>query len=219
MIKLTLEHLQACLPDAKKANLEKFVEGFNETFEHFEINTPERMAMFLAQTGHESGNFAATEEGLSYGAKGLMGTFKKYFPDEATAKAYERKGEKIANRVYGGRMGNGPEASGDGYKYRGRGIIQLTGKDNYKNCGKALGLDLVADPDSVAKNPVAVLSAGWFWDTRKLNQWADSGDVLTVTKKINGGTIGLEDRKKHYNHILEVLHSIFEDEEGSKTEE
>jgi putative chitinase len=109
-------------------------------------------------------------------------------------------------------MGNGNEASGDGYSYRGRGLIQLTGKDNYTACGKALGIDLVADPGQVAHDPVAVLSAGWFWDTRKLNQWADKGDVLTVTKKINGGTIGLEDRKSHYEHILEVLKSVFEEE-------
>lgn len=218
MIKLTLEHLQACLPDAKKANLEKFVTGFNETFEDFEINTPKRMAMFLAQTGHESGNFATTEENLNYSAKGLNGIFKKYFPSLESAQPYERKPEKIANKVYGGRMGNGAESSGEGYKYRGRGIIQLTGKDNYRNCGKALGMDLLADPDSVAKNPVAVLSAGWFWNTRKLNEWADKGDVLTVTKKINGGTIGLEDRKKHYEHIVEVLESIFE-EEGHQEEQ
>lgn len=216
MIKLTLEHLQACLPEAKVANLEKFLEGFNETFEHFEINTPESMAMFLAQTGHESGNFSATEENLNYSAKGLTGTFRKYFPNEADATPYARKPEKIANKVYGGRMGNGPEASGEGYKYRGRGVIQLTGKDNYRNCGKALGIDLLAEPDQVAKNPVAVLSAGWFWDTRKLNTWAEKGDVLTVTKKINGGTIGLEDRKKHYEHIVEVLHSIFEESGNSE---
>ena len=216
MIKLTLEHLQACLPEAKVANLEKFLEGFNETFEHFDINTPESMAMFLAQTGHESGNFSATEENLNYSAKGLTGTFRKYFPSEADATPYARKPEKIANRVYGGRMGNGPEASGEGYKYRGRGVIQLTGKDNYRNCGKALGIDLLAEPDQVAKNPVAVLSAGWFWDTRKLNTWAEKGDVLTVTKKINGGTIGLEDRKKHYEHIVEVLHSIFEESGDSE---
>jgi len=208
MIELTLEHLQACLPEAKKANLEKFVEGFNETFEHFEINTPERMAMFIAQTAHESGNFSTTQENLHYSAKGLNGTFKKYFPTVESAEAYAKKPEKIANRVYGARMGNGNEASGEGYKYRGRGIIQLTGKDNYKNCGKALGMDLLAEPDSVAENPVAVLSAGWFWDTRKLNTWADKGDVLTVTKKINGGTIGLADRTKHYEHILEVLHAL-----------
>ena len=213
MIKLTLENLQACLPDAKVSNLEKFLEGFNETFEHFEINTPESMAMFLAQTAHESGNFSATEENLNYSAKGLTGTFKRYFPSETDATPYARKPEKIANRVYGSRMGNGAESSGEGYKYRGRGVIQLTGKDNYNNCGKALGLDLLAEPDQVAKNPVAVLSAGWFWNTRKLNTWAEKGDVLTVTKKINGGTIGLEDRKKHYQHIVEVLHSIFEENE------
>jgi len=213
MIKLTLENLQACLPDAKVSNLEKFLEGFNETFEHFEINTPESMAMFLAQTAHESGNFSATEENLNYSAKGLTGTFKRYFPSETDATPYARKPEKIANRVYGARMGNGAESSGEGYKYRGRGVIQLTGKDNYNNCGKALGLDLLAEPDQVAKNPVAVLSAGWFWNTRKLNTWAEKGDVLTVTKKINGGTIGLEDRKKHYQHIVEVLHSIFEENE------
>jgi putative chitinase len=208
VIKLTLEHLQACLPEAKKANLEKFVEGLNETFEHFEIDTPKRMAMFIAQTAHESGNFAATQENLNYSAKGLSGTFKKYFPTEESATAYARKPEKIANKVYGSRMGNGAESSGDGYKYRGRGVIQLTGKDNYTACGKALGMDLLADPDSVAENPVAVLSAGWFWNTRRLNDWADKGDVLTVTKKINGGTIGLADRKKHYEHILEVLEDI-----------
>jgi len=213
MIKLTLENLQACLPDAKVSNLEKFLEGFNETFEHFEINTPESMAMFLAQTAHESGNFSATEENLNYSAKGLTGTFKRYFPSETDATPYARKPEKIANRVYGARMGNGAESSGEGYKYRGRGVIQLTGKDNYNNCGKALGLDLLAEPDQVAKNPVAVLSAGWFWNTRKLNTWAEKGDVLTVTKKINGGTIGLKDRKKHYQHIVEVLHSIFEENE------
>ena len=213
MIELTIDILAECLPDAKRSNLEKFVEGLNETFEHFEIDNANRMAMFIAQTAHESGNFAATQENLNYSAKGLSGTFKKYFPTEESATPYARKPEKIANRVYGARMGNGPESSGEGYKYRGRGIIQLTGKDNYKNCGKALGLDLLADPDSVAKNPVAVLSAGWFWDTRKLNTWADKGDVLTVTKKINGGTIGLEDRTKHYDHIVEVLHSIFEENE------
>jgi putative chitinase len=218
MIKLTLEHLQACLPEAKKANLEKYVEGFNETFEHFEIDTPERMAMFIAQTAHESGNFATTEENLNYSAKGLNGIFKKYFPTLESAASYERKPQMIANKVYGGRMGNGPEASGEGYKYRGRGIIQLTGKDNYRNCGKALGMDLLADPDSVAKNPVAVLSAGWFWNTRKLNEWADKEDVVTVTKKINGGTIGLADRTAHFHHILEVLKLIHEKENHSDDE-
>lgn len=208
MIEVTIDVLVECLPDAKRSNLEKFVEGLNETFEHFEINTPERMAMFIAQCAHESGNFAATQENLNYSAKGLTGTFKKYFPTEESATPYARKSEKIANRVYGSRMGNGPESSGDGYRFRGRGVIQLTGRDNYTACGKALELDLLTDPDSVAENPVAVLSAGWFWNTRRLNDWADKGDVLTVTKRINGGTIGLADRKKHYEHILEVLHAL-----------
>lgn len=208
MIELTLEQLKECLPKAKEANLEKFIDGLNETFEVFDISTPKRVAMFLAQTGHESGNFAATQENLNYSAKGLVGTFKKYFPTEESAAAYARNPQKIANRVYGGRMGNGPESSGDGYKYRGRGVIQLTGKDNYTACGKALDLDLINDPDLVAENPVAILSAGWFWDTRRLNQWCDKGDILTVTKRINGGTIGLEDRKHHYEHMLEVLEKL-----------
>jgi len=162
--------------------------------------------MFLAQTAHESGNYSAVSENLNYSAKALLTFWPKKFA--GVAEQYARIPEKIANRAYCDRMGNGNEASGDGYKYRGRGAIQLTGKDNYTACGKALGLDLVNDPDQVAQNPVAILSAGWFWDTRRLNQWADKGDVLTVTKKINGGTIGLEDRKKHYEHILHVVQSF-----------
>lgn len=203
MIELTLEQLKECLPKAKEANLEKFLEGLNETFEHFDISTPERVAMFLAQTAHESGNFSAVQENLNYSAKALLAFWPKKFA--GVAESYARIPEKIANRAYADRMGNGNEASGDGWKYRGRGVIQLTGKDNYTACGKALDLDLVGNPDQVAENPVAILSAGWYWDTRRLNQWADKGDVLTVTKKINGGTIGLEDRKHHYEHILEVI--------------
>lgn len=207
-MQLSLDQLRACLPEAKVSNLEQFLEGINETFEHFEINTPARCAMFLAQTAHESGNFSTTQENLNYSSKGLTGIFKKYFPTQDSTISYERKPERIANRVYANRMGNGNEGSGDGYKYRGRGLIQLTGKDNYTNCGTALGLDLLTDPDQVAQNPVAVLSAGWFWDTRRLNTWADKEDIKTVTKKINGGTIGLADRTAHYHHILEVLNLI-----------
>jgi len=201
---LTIDVLKQCLPQAKVAKLEMFIEGFNETFDTFEMNTPERQAMFLAQTAHESGSFNFVEENLNYKAATLSRIWPSRFPPEVAAE-YGGKPEKIANKAYGGRMGNGPEATGEGYKYRGRGIIQLTGKDNYRACGNALGKDLVAEPDLVAQNPYAVLSAGWFWDTRKLNQWCDKCDVLTVTKKINGGTIGLEDRKKHFEHILEVL--------------
>ncbi len=204
MSHITMEELIACLPKAKESNLEKFYEGIVETFDTFDINTPERMAMFLAQTAHESGNFAFTQENLNYRAASLSKIWPKKFPADIAAQ-YERNPEKIANRAYASRMGNGDEASGDGYRYRGRGLIQLTGKDNYRHCGEALGRDLVAEPDLVADNPYAVLSAGWFWDTRKLNQWADKKDVKTVTKRINGGTIGLEDRTHHFEHMIEVL--------------
>jgi putative chitinase len=203
---ITIDQLQVCLPQAKHTNLEKFVEGINETFEHFEINTPARMAMFLAQTAHESANFAATQENLNYQAKALMAFWPKRF--SGVAEQYARHPEAIANRAYCDRMGNGNEASGEGWAYRGRGLIQLTGKDNYRHCGDALGIDLLTNPDQVADNPVAVLSAGWFWDTRKLNQWADQDDVTTVTKKINGGTIGLQERTAHYHHIKEMLESF-----------
>lgn len=201
---LTIDLLKKCLPQARQARLEMFIEGFNETFDTFDMTTPERQAMFLAQTAHESGNFNFVEENLNYRAAALTRIWPSRFPADVAAE-YGGKPDKIANRAYGGRMGNGPEATGDGFKYRGRGIIQLTGKDNYRACGEALGKDLVAEPDLVAQNPYAVLSAGWFWDTRKLNQWCDKGDILTVTKRINGGTIGLDDRKHHYEHILEVL--------------
>lgn len=207
MNNLTIEQLQACLPGAKEEDLEEFLEGLNETFEHFEINTPSRIAMFLAQTAHESANFSATEENLNYSAKALQAFWPKRFTNDVVAQ-YARKPQLIANRAYCDRMGNGNEASGDGYNYRGRGLIQLTGRDNYTACGKALDIDLVSDPDQVSHDPVAVLSAGWFWNTRKLNSWSDKGDVAKVTKLINGGTIGLQERTEHYNHALQVLQSI-----------
>ena len=205
MIELTIDILFECLPEAKRSNLEKFVEGLNETFEHFEIDTPERMAMFIAQTAHESGNFAATQENLNYSAKGLNGTFRKYFPTEDSATPYARKPEKIANKVYGNRMGNGPESSGDGYKYCGRGLIQLTGHDNYQAFADSMEGDIEDLPEYLATFEGAVQSAAWFWETNNLNVLADAQDILALTKRINGGTIGLEDRIKHYNHALEVL--------------
>lgn len=176
--------------------------------EKFQINTPLRLAHFLAQCGHESGGFKAVNENLNYGAKGLLGTFKKYFPTEAKAKEYERKPEKIANLVYGGRMGNGPEASGDGFKYRGRGYIQLTGKDNYVAFDKVVAENIVETPDLVAtKYPL--LSAAWFWNSRGLNTLADKGatdaEVTAITKKVNGGTIGLPDRIKHFKEYHALL--------------
>jgi len=179
-----------------------------EVMEKFQINTPLRLCHFLSQCGHESGNFKAVNENLNYGAKGLLGIFKKYFPTEAKAKEYERKPEKIANLVYGGRMGNGPEASGDGFKYRGRGYIQLTGKDNYSAFDKVVSEDIVNNPDLVA-NKYPLLSAAWFWNSRKLNELADKGstelEVAAITKKVNGGTIGLADRIKHFKEFYELL--------------
>ena len=176
--------------------------------EKFGISNPTRLAHFLSQVAHESGNFKFVNENLNYGAKGLLGIFKKYFPTEALAAAHERKPEKIANKVYASRMGNGNEASGEGYKFRGRGYIQLTGKDNYKAFSDFIGEDCVANPDLVAtKYPLT--SAAFFFHKNKLWDICDKGhshDVVTaVTKRVNGGTIGLEDRIKHfneYNHLL-----------------
>ena len=197
---MNLDKLKGHIPD-------KVIEQIPAVMEKFQINTPLRLAHFLAQCGHESGGFRLTKENLNYSAKGLMGIFKKYFPTEALAKQYERKPEKIANKVYGGRMGNGPEASGDGWKFRGRGLLQLTGKDNYRNCSKFMFQDdtLLENPDILLDAYYAIHSACWFWHKNNLNQYADSNDFVTMTKKINGGTIGLEDRKKHYAHAVEVL--------------
>jgi len=200
---LTVDQLQECLPNARRERLEFFVDGINETFEQFEIDTPQRMAMFLAQTAHESANFSAVEENLNYSAKGLLGTWPKRF--RGVENQYARKPQQIANRAYCDRMGNGSESSGDGWKYRGRGLIQLTGQDNYRTCGDALNLNLLDDPDMASKNPAAVLSAGWFWTTRRLNEISDSGDVAKATKVINGGSNGLLDRQSKYQHIINVL--------------
>lgn len=176
--------------------------------EKFQINTPLRLAHFLAQCGHESGGFRLVKENLNYSAKGLQGIFKKYFPDEATAKAYERKPEKIANKVYGNRMGNGPESSGDGAKYCGRGYIQLTGKDNYTAFGKSINEDIAANPQLVAEK-YPLLSAAWFFNKNKLHIMADEGAtdavVTKITKRVNGGTIGLADRIKHFKEYHNLL--------------
>lgn len=176
--------------------------------EKFQINTPLRLAHFLAQCGHESGNFKVVNENLNYGAQGLLNIFKKYFPTEAKANEYARKPEKIANLVYGNRMGNGPETSGEGFKYRGRGYIQLTGKDNYAAFDKVVAENILDTPDLVAtKYPL--LSAAWFWNSRGLNTLADKGatdtEVTAITKKVNGGTIGLPDRIKHFKEFHSLL--------------
>lgn len=182
----------------------QWLDALNATFERFDIMSPLRKAAFIGQCGHECGNFKMLEEGLSYSAAGLMKTWPKRF-DATKAQACQRNPRLIANSVYSNRMGNRDEASGDGYRFRGRGCIQLTGSSSYFHAGNALGVDFWADPDLVATPQYAALTAGWFWDTHRLNQYADSQDYKTLTKKINGGFIGLEDRIKHINHALEVL--------------
>ena len=162
------------------------------------------LVIFL-QCAHESGNFVFLTENLNYKAESLMKTFPKYFKDLATAKAYEKQPQKIANKIYADRMGNGNEASGDGWKYRGRGLIQLTGKTNYTWFAASLEISPEEAAEYTQTFEGAAQSACWFWETNKLNQYADTGDILTMTKRINGGTIGLEDRKKHYAHALHVL--------------
>ena len=161
----------------------------------------------MAQCGHESGGFTLMQENLNYSAKGLVGTFKKYFPTEAHAKPYERKPEMIANRVYANRMGNGDEASGEGWYFRGRGIVQITGKNNYTKCSQSLFESnvLVENPDLLLEAEYAIHSACWFWSAARLNELADISDMKTMTKRINGGYIGLEDRIHHYNHAIEIL--------------
>ena len=198
---MDINKLKGHVPDAVIAQLP-------DTMAKFELNTPLRLAHFLAQAGHESGGFKAVNENLNYGAKGLLGIFKKYFPTEAKAKEYERKPEKIANVVYANRMGNGNEASGEGWKYRGRGYIQLTGKQNYTAFDAVVAEDIATNPDLVAtKYPL--LSAAWFFHKNGLHKIADGGAtdavVTTVTKRVNGGTIGLADRIKHFKEYYALL--------------
>lgn len=182
----------------------EWLDALNETFARFDISTPARQAAFIGQCGHECGNFRILEENLNYRAEALQKLWPKRF-DAAKAQMCARNPKLIANTVYSGRMGNRDEASGDGHRFRGRGCIQLTGHANYYHAGQALGVDFVMDPDLVATPKYAALTAGWFWDTHKLNRFADSMDYLAMTKKINGGTIGLQDRIKHITHALEVL--------------
>jgi putative chitinase len=184
---------------------EQWLDALNATFERFDIMNPLRKAAFIAQCGHECGNFKILEENLNYRAEALMRLWPKRFPSLEFAKQYEKNPKKIANMVYANRMGNRDEASGDGYRFRGRGCIQLTGHANYFHAGKALGEDFVMKPELVSTPMYAALSAGFFWNTQKLNVFADNRDIKMMTKKINGGFIGLADREKHYNEALAVL--------------
>ena len=182
-----------------------WVDALNETFSRFNITTNNQKAMFIGQCGHECGNFRLLEENLNYRAETLMKLWPKRFPSLEFAKQYEKNPRKIANSVYANRMGNRDEASGDGYRFRGRGALQCTGHSTYFHAGKALGVDFVMQPDLVATPKYAALTAGWFWETHKLNPPADALDFTKVTKIINGGTIGLNDRIKHVQHALAVL--------------
>jgi len=203
---ITVQLLQQVCPKTKSSVLELYATPLQETAEYYDMyQNINRVAAFVAQTAHESGAFNFVKENLNYSAPGLMKTFHKYFSDEATANTYAKQPEKIANRVYANRMGNGDESSGDGYRFCGRGLIQLTGRINYTKFASDLGIS-IDDCVAYMETPAgAVSSAGWFWDNNNLNQYCDSNDFVTLTKRINGGTIGLEERQKNYQLVLSAL--------------
>jgi putative chitinase len=185
----------------------EWVPALNDTFAKFGIATQRQQAAFIGQCGHECANFKILEENLNYRAETLMKLWKTRFPTMEIANQYARNPKKIANKVYSSRMGNRDEASGDGYRFRGRGCIQLTGHANYFHAGQALGVDFVMEPDLVATPKYAALTAGWFWSTHDCNNLAEAANWTGLTKKINGGTIGLDDRIKHTNEAFAVLGS------------
>lgn len=206
MIEFTKEHLQQLLP--KNPYIDYWYNALTQLFPDYEIDNEKRIAAFIAQCAHESANFMVLRENLNYRWQTLRKIFPKYFPTDELAQEYASKPNKqeaIANKVYANRMGNGPEESGDGYRYSGKGLIQLTGKDNYFWFSQSIGISVEEAAEYMLTFEGAAQSACWFWETNKLNQWADKGDILTLTKRINGGTIGLQDRIKHYEHALHVL--------------
>ncbi len=214
-----VEHIVAA--GVKQATAQKWVDAVAAACQEFNIDTPQRIAGFLSQCAHESGGFERLQENLNYSADGMAGIWPKRFavlgPDGKPVKkdgknqpnkfalALHRKPEMIANVVYSGRMGNGPTESGEGWKYRGRGLKQLTGKTNHSNCSKGLGVDLVDNPDLLLEPIYAARSAAWFWATNNCNSFADSGDIEGLTRRINGGLIGIEDRKKRYASAMRSL--------------
>lgn len=203
---VTLELLQKVCPKTKKEVLETYVAPLNKVAKaHGILDNHKRLAAFLAQVAHESGGFNFTKENLNYSAKALQSVFKKYYPTEKDALAHERKPEQIANKVYANRMGNGDEKSGDGWAYRGRGLIQLTGKENYTKFAESIKKPLTEAVTYLETPEGAVESAAWFWTKNKLNDLCDKDDFVTLTKRINGGTNGLEDRKHHYEIALKAL--------------
>ena len=202
-MKLTASQLKQMVTGI--THVDHWIEAFDQLLPDYEINTPKRVAAFIAQCAHESGNFRFLKENLNYKAESLMKTFPKYFSDRDTANAYAKQPIKIANRVYASRMGNGDEASGDGYRYCGRGLIQLTGKTNYDWFAASLEISSTEASEYLETFEGAAQSACWFWESNNLNVEADAGDIKKMTKKINGGYIGLDDRIKHYEHALHIL--------------
>ncbi|CAA7618363.1 glycoside hydrolase family 19 protein [Magnetospirillum sp. SS-4] len=205
---LTTDVLRATFTGARSTDLDRFAAPLAAACAEWGIDTPLRLAAFLAQIAHESGQFRALAENLNYSAEALLRVFPRHFDAEG-AEAYARQPERIAARVYANRMGNGDEDSGDGWRYRGRGLIQLTGRANYAACGEALRLGLVHAPEMLEQPGLAARSAGWFWQRNGLNRPADAGNIETITRRINGGLSGLKDRKAHYARActaLEVSH-------------
>ena len=199
----TKEQLQKIIPG--NPNIDYWYDAAYKLLPDYDINTPERVAAFFAQCAHESGEFRTLKENLNYKAESLCRVFPKYFPNIDLANQYAHQQEKIANRVYSNRMGNGSEESGDGFRYCGRGLIQLTGKDNYSAFAESIETTLDQLPEYLMTFEGATQSACWFWETNNLNKWADTGDIITLTKRINGGIIGLEDRQTKYTHALHVF--------------
>ncbi len=205
-MELTKEQLKKLLP--KNPYIDYWYTALSQLLPDYDINTSQRIAAFVAQCAHESGGFMVLKENLNYRWQTLRKLFPKYFPTDELAQEYANKSNKqeaIANRIYASRMGNGPENSGDGYRFCGRGLIQLTGRDNYTFFAGSLDITVEEASQYLETFEGAAQSACWFWETNKLNQWADKSDIVTLTKRINGGTIGLEDRIKHYEHALHIL--------------
>lgn len=200
---LTLAQFKQVIPGNK--NVEHWYHDLDQLLPDYDINTPARIAHFLAQCHHESGGFLFLAENLNYKASGLRKTFPKYFPDDTTAQKYEKRGDAIANHVYANRMGNGDEASGDGARYKGRGLIQVTGKDNYFWFAASVNLTPEEASEYMQTFEGAAQSACWFWENNGLNKFADANDIITLTKRINGGDKGLDDRKAQYARISRIL--------------
>ena len=202
---LTIDELLYINNNLYKIKCEEYIDALNKVLPENDINTPLRVAHFLAQVIHESAHFKTNSENLNYSASALQSVFKKYFPNATIANEYARKPEKIANRVYANRMGNGDEASGDGWTFRGRGLIQLTGRNNYTACKTDMKIDIVKNPDLLLVPEYALKSACWFWNKNNLNQYADKDDVVSITKKVNGGLNGIESRKEILGRAKKIL--------------